>query len=167
MAEKKPEVKQTKQIKQTEKKPRFSVAQMVAAGVAFLAVLFTGIAIFNQSQTMRKVSRQIEGLEQRATESQDATNKLSERVQELEARVAEQEQKTGPEALEAQFIEYYEKIDKKTNTLIGVVVALAILVFTVVVTAGVILVVRSYKDIERKLDGAGKTAGVAMDKSKK
>ena len=139
-------------------KVRFNAIHMIIVAVVALLALFGGVYAFSQGRTLSKVSGQIEGLGQKTTESENRAKELSERIEKVEVGLAEQREKTAPEALEAQFVEYYERIDKKTNTLIGVVVAAAVLVFTVIVLGGVFLVFRSYKDIERKLDGARKAA---------
>lgn len=144
-------------------KTRFKpVYAIIAASV--LLVIIAGIAAFNQSRAVNKVSKQAERLEQLSIENENRTQALLERVEKVELELAETKEKTGPEALEAQFIEYYEKIDKKTNTLISVVVAAAILVFAVVILGGVFLVLQSFKKIEYKLESSQGTQKIASKK---
>ncbi|MDR0980170.1 MAG: hypothetical protein LBM12_03425 [Candidatus Nomurabacteria bacterium] len=132
-------------------KPTPKFLHLVAVAAAFVVLLIGGIFIFNQSRTLSRVSNQITTLEQKTTTRENQISGLVERLDKVETDLAEQKSKTAPEALEAQFVEYYAKTDQKTNTIITLVVVASILLFAIVLCGVIFAIIFSHKNLAQKL----------------
>ncbi|MCL2038749.1 hypothetical protein FWG86_02530 [Candidatus Saccharibacteria bacterium] len=141
--------KQIDVLKQKFSSARFNAFHLIIALAALFFIICGITMITSRGRALSRLSQQVDQLEQQSTTHVNLAQDLTERLDHIESQLGGNSQISSHES--ERIAEYYDRLDRKTNTLITVVLTIAILIFAAIAAAGTFLVLGMLKSINQKL----------------